>query len=272
MNKRTYRPLVIATVIWVLITFVWTPLWLGYIGRILVQIFDNSQSQFWIALGSFLGTNLGEVVFPLGLYFFVVKPYVKTPIINTRSSNRYRLVVLTILIIGTYFLIVPRLTYEYQVSSHLIMGATFIGVGLSEEWSDRGVLTRVFKDRFGIVWAIVIVSLMFALSHWAEVMIVDRQQIFTTGWLLHIADDLVFAVVLSVIAWRSASITWVAFLHFLLDWQPWLYGIPNWMTHINFPFLGNGIVIYAIGIMGAEIIRAFTKGVHSETQVSETAM
>lgn len=28
-----------------------------------------------------------------------------------------------------------------------------------------------------------------------------------------IANDLVFAVVLSVIAWRSASNTWVAFLH-----------------------------------------------------------
>ena len=272
MSKRIYRPLVIAAAIWILITFVWAPMWLGYIGRNLVQVFDNSYSQFWIALGSFLGTNLGEVVLPLGLYIFVVKPYVKTPIINTRFPNRYRWVVLTILIVGIYFLLVPQFTYEYQVASHLIMGATFIGVGLFEEWSYRGVLTRVFKERFGIVWAIIIVSIMFALSHWAEMMIVDRQQIFTTGWLLYIADDLVFAVIFSVVAWRSASITWVAFLHFMSDWKPWLYGNPNWMTHINIPFVGYEIVIFAIGIMGAEIIRIFTKGVHSETQVSETAV
>lgn len=48
----------------------------------------------------------------------------------------------------------------------IVLAMEFVCVGCAEESSCRGVLTRVFRDRCGMVWAAVIVSVLFSLSPW----------------------------------------------------------------------------------------------------------
>jgi membrane protease YdiL (CAAX protease family) len=109
--------------------------------------------------------------------------------------------------------------------------------GYSEEWIFRRCLTRVFKDRWGIVWAVLIVSVLFAVFHWAEFVLVGERKPFLQGYFIALGQALLFGLVFSIIVGRGHSILWTAFLHCITDWKPyykspldsgcWIFAYPT---------------------------------------------
>ncbi|WP_374984997.1 CPBP family intramembrane glutamic endopeptidase [Alicyclobacillus sp. SP_1] len=82
--------------------------------------------------------------------------------------------------------------------------------GYSEEWIFRRCLTGVFKDRLGIVWAVLIVSVLFAVFHWAEFVLVGEQKPFLQGYFIALGQALLFGLVFSIIVGLGRSILWTA--------------------------------------------------------------
>jgi len=254
LRKRS-SPTIIAIAIWLIDCFIWTPICFNYIDKTINTWFSAYDSYWWSGLSMFIGTIIGELFLPILLYIFVARKYFQNRVVNTRSPNRYYSWVLMVFLIGTYFFFVPNYTYEYDLSNHLILGATFMGVGLCEEYAYRGVITRAFKEWFGVIPAVILGAILFSSSHWAELIVQSRQQFLSPNWLSGMAGNLLFGLVFGIVVWRSGSILWAAYLHFMNDWQSWTYGNPNWAMSFHIPWLGSDLGILVIGLMGAEILR-----------------
>ncbi|WP_374985186.1 CPBP family intramembrane glutamic endopeptidase [Alicyclobacillus sp. SP_1] len=190
-------------------------------------------------------------------YFVVYRPFHLRPLLGKATGAR-RLIMLWLCIVIVFVAVSPF--RSMLTVSNGIGILTFMITGLSEEWIFRGVLTRVFKDRLGIVWAVLIVSVLFAVSHWAEFVIVGGQKPFSQGYFIALGQALLFGLVFSIIVWRSRSILWAAFLHCIADWQPYYKSLGRpWMLDFHIPWLEIGYVqIYLMGLIGAELIRFST--------------
>jgi membrane protease YdiL (CAAX protease family) len=255
LYKRN-NPALITMIIWLVGSFIWTPISYIFIDKAAYMWISSFHMAWSGSLYTLIGTSIGELFLPISLYVLVVRKYFPNGIVDTESPNRYYKWMLITLVIGTYFLLVPNVTYEYAISNHLFLGATFIVVGLCEEYAYRGVLIRAFKDWLGVIPGVILGAVLFGLSHWADLM--QGELLFSSGWFSGIMGASLVGLVLGIIVWRSGSILWAVYLHFMYDWRPWHYGNPNWVLNFHIPWLGNNISILVMGLIGAEILRFFT--------------
>lgn len=181
-------------------------------------------------------------------YAVVVRPLRLCPVLPVVGTPR-RSAAIACCAAAAFLLMTP---VGVLVTPNAVGFLTFTITGVSEEWIFRGVLTRVVAERAGIWWATAIVSAAFALWHWGEIVFVDRQQLFSGGWFAALGSDFLFAVIFTVIVWRSRSIVWGGLMHCLGDWKPWLYDHAYWINTRHVP---EAVLIYAVGLAGAEVIR-----------------
>lgn len=236
--------------------------------KLLEQTTVNPQSSLYKLL-SFLPQYAIYGLVTALFYFLVARPLKIRPVFGEAKGYK-RMVTLCLCIGITYVFVSPFDTIFTAINGIGIL--TYLITGLSEEWVYRGVLTRVFKENLSLIWAIVISSVLFALSHWAEVIFVDGQLPFSKGDFISLGQDLLFGLVFGVMAWRSRSIIWVAFLHCMADWQPYREPGRQWMLDFHFPWLQLGYLqIYVIGLIGAEVIGFFTKSKLRDIRRSDIA-
>lgn len=193
---------------------------------------------------SLIGTWIGESFFPIVLYFFVVRPFRFQSILLTNyRPNLIRSLLLIVFTVGIFLVLVP-----VQKPTNIVVLLTFIGTGFAEEYSFRGVLTRAFRDRLGMVWATVLVSLLFSSAHWQEWFYVENVPVNQVG--LSFLKIFVWGILFTVIAWRSESLVWASCIHTLNDFE----------AHID-PSYGDSfaITLMLCGVIGAELLRSVSK-------------
>lgn len=188
---------------------------------------------------------------PLVLYLLIVRPFKLRPLTKYAGLPKYTITFVCIL--ATFILLTP---FKTLTSSTALMAIVYSFTGFSEEWMFRGVFLHVFRDRVGVVLACVLSALLFGLYHWADDII--QLHGFTLGVLSAMSGQAVFGLVFSVIVLRSRSILWAGVLHSFADWQPWTDGDRSWITIPNILpnwIGGQYIMIFLIGLIGAEVIR-----------------
>jgi membrane protease YdiL (CAAX protease family) len=202
----------------------------------------------WEAQGlNFFVQILPEIVVPIILYRYIVKPNQFSPLIPKPLNYRSNTIVTGAVILGVCMILIP---FQVLWSPSVLVGARFMVVAWAEEWTFRGVLIRLWRDKVGILWGTFIVSILFGFSHWEEDILTLNNTAFSLNWFIQMGLQIVGGIVFTIIAWRSRSIWWVVFIHCLADWQPWTIGTGS-------PWPSDGIVAVVIGLVGAEIIRRF---------------
>ncbi|WP_169794775.1 CPBP family intramembrane glutamic endopeptidase [Alicyclobacillus kakegawensis] len=129
----------------------------------------------------------------------------------------------------------------------ILVALTYIGVGFAEEYSFRGVLMRVFRDRLGMVWAAVVVSLLFSTAHWGEWFYHEHVPFGQLG--MSFLAFFVSGMLFTVMAWRSGSISWAALVHALNDVQAQTSAF-TWQ---------QAWTLMVCGVIGAELLRFASK-------------
>lgn len=252
-GKKHNSALLISIILYLVAVVGWTLVFFTYVGPFIKNFVLTHVISTWGNLLSSLVANwIGEAFFPTILYFFLVRPYrFQTLLPTNRRSTLIRALLLVVFIVGLYFAFTPLQKPAYMV---ILLSLTFIGVGFAEEYSYRGVLTRVFRDRLGIVWATILVSLLFSTSHWGEWFF--REHMPASQIWVSFLTIFIMAILLTVMAWRSGSLSWVALIHALNDFESQMshYG-GSW----NFT-----ITLMACGLMGAEVLRLVSRTKHIE--------
>lgn len=253
LRMRTYIPLLLTTIVWLIDVFVVIPLWLKYVDNFIGQWFSSDTSPLLQSVNFFLQTDVGELILPVCLYLFVVRKYISRPIVNTRQANKFQWMVKVALILLVFLLLVPQHAYRHYVLAEVEMGICWLVVGFCEEVSYRGIITRVLKDKLGLVWAVVISSLLFGFSH------LGVDLIHGGRFWSDIGNQALFGLVLGVSVWRGGSVLWAVFLHSMFDWQTVNIGEAHWVTYIQIPGVYESVAILIISLIGAEIMRSFTQ-------------
>lgn len=214
---------------------------------------NHLNPKGWAAAGFINGIQSAIYgVITLMYLIFVVRTTNMRPLLGT-SSRRPRQLVILACISVTLFSAAP---FRIFGSPGLLGLSGFMIVGLSEEWTFRGVITSALKQRTGIMLASVIASLLFAGSHWGLLLFNGGQQLPFLDVLWQFFSDFLFGLIFTIIVWRGRSFLWAGFVHAIYDWQPWTAGGRGWLTRIHIPTIGeSAIVICVIGLLGAEVIR-----------------
>ncbi|QQE79169.1 CPBP family intramembrane glutamic endopeptidase [Alicyclobacillus sp. SO9] len=200
------------------------------------------------------------------VYFMVARPFHLRPLFEKADGARHATVVLLCILL--VFAALFRFQAVFTVRNGIEM-LTFMIVGLSEEWVFRGVMTRVLKHRVGMIWAVLIASTLFALSHWAVIGFADGKAPLTAYHFIALGTDFSFGVLLSIIVWRSRSILWGAFVHCVIDWKP---SLRHWMFALHSPWFGADFIqMLLIGLIGAELIRFYGNRKTANVNRAETA-
>jgi len=253
-NTNRNRYIIVTLILYLINTFVWTPIFYKYI----IKLFQNSfiyipSQQLAISMSSLVMTTIGELFFPIVLYFAVVRPGRLQPLLGL-YPKRHRWILLSIMIIVTYSILTPWSNVSQLLWRSLISGTTFIIVGLCEEWSSRGVMMRVIKDRFGIIWASIFTSVLFGISHWAELMFFQKLAI-SERMILNIFLISLSSVISVAIVWIGRSIVWMAVIHALNDWNVIMIGHQS--------ILLTWLYLPAFGLIGAIILRFYSSSRYS---------
>lgn len=248
-----WSPVVWTLGLWIVDTFGFIPLWLHFVDPVIGTWFKPYQALQ--SINFFLQTDIPQLVYPLLLYVFVVRKYLSIPIVDNLQSRKYRWIAITLIMIMVFLAFVPRTAYN---SGHfgivLQLGFCMLVVGICEEWSYRGVMTRVFKSRIQTFGSILLVSVLFGLSHFA----VDLYTVaLNAGALTNIVGQAIIGLILGISVWRSGSIWWAAYIHFMFDWHIFI-GEPPWIREIHLPIVHEAVSILVVSLVGAEIIRLFT--------------
>ncbi|MED1202588.1 CPBP family intramembrane glutamic endopeptidase [Heyndrickxia acidicola] len=241
------RALLITVVFYLIAVVGWNVTYLKLIFPFIEQFILTHAGTTWSnLLSSLIGTWIGESFFPIVLYIFVVRPYqLRTILLTSYRLNLLRTLLLILFTVGVYLIFAPL-----QMSTNLIVLLTFIGTGFAEEYSFRGVLTRVFRDRLGIVWATVLVSILFSSAHWSEWFNVEHVPMNQV--CLYFLTIFVMGVLYTVIAWRSESLFWAACIHVLNDFNAHIE--PSYEDSLKFV-----ITLMVCGVIGAELLRFVSK-------------
>lgn len=224
-------------------------------GELLGHIVVNPYSTLYSFLHD-IPQDLVYFVDVLAFYNLVVRPFKLRPLLG-EAHGTLRFIVLWVCIGVTYVCLTPfNLVFTVLMFQGML---TFMITGLSEEWVFRGVITRVLKDRLGIIWGVVLSSTLFAVFHWCSILIAGMSLVSVTS-LQVIGRDFLIGVIFGIVAWRSRSILWIGFLHCMFDLHPYEEPGRHWMLVLHVPWLGVGTLqILLIGIVGAEIIRRYSQ-------------
>lgn len=227
------NPLLVAVILYLTVAVAWTRFFFVVVGPILSRAFAGAPPT-QAALVSLVATGAGELLLPIALYVFIVRPYRLTPILPSRDGTRRwpaRLFALGGAAAVTLLGVMVGLG-----ASGWITGAKFAVVGLTEEWSYRGVLTRLFRDRIGLLGAAVVISLLFGAAHWAELTVAQNIQVLSPTFWSGLTFDFLFGLAATFVVWRSGSIWWAALLHAVWDWSqstPLLGAhLPSWVLAV----------------------------------------
>lgn len=244
--KRVPKWGVRTAIIYLFGVMVWTPFVLSVFYPHLVSLLIPDGSSQWRQAGVyFFLQTFASMLIPCLMWLFVARPAKLTPLIDTdRRAHRIAVLIAVILFV---ILMTPLSVLS---TPWVIVGVKLWMTGLAEEWQYRGMMTRIGKQSLGLIWAIVIVSCLFGVSHWAEIAIYEHISLMTIQAWVQIASDVLAGLLFSLIYWRSRSLLWVAVVHGYVDWQPWTLASGR-------PWPHDGIVAALAGIVGAEVIRRF---------------
>lgn len=247
--KKHNNALLIAVLVYLVTVVGWTLVFFTYVSPFIRKFVLTHMFTTWSnLLSSLIGTWIGEAFFPIVLYFFIVRPYRFQTILPTnRRPSLIRVLLLVVFTVGLYLAFTPLQNPRYMI---MLISLTSIGVGFAEEYSYRGVLTRVFRDRIGIVWSTILVSLLFSSSHWAEWFY--REHVSVSQMRVSFLTIFVMAILFTVIAWRSGSLSWAALIHALNDFEAQI--APSYGTSWKFV-----ITLMVCGVIGAELLRLVPK-------------
>jgi membrane protease YdiL (CAAX protease family) len=263
-NKRLWqslelstRALLITVVLYLIAVVGWNVTYLNllfpFIEQFILTHVDTTWSNY---LSDLIGTWIGQSFFPIALYFFVVRPYrFRTILLINYRFDLIRILLLILFTVGVFLIFVPL-----QKPPNLIVLLTCIGTGLSEEYSFRGVLTRVFRDRLGILWATVLVSILFSSAHWSEWFNVEHVPV-NQVWLSFLTF-FIMGILFTVIAWRSGSLFWAACIHTLNDFKAESPYGSSWEFVVS---------LMVCGVIGAELLRFVSKPKSNITQLGKAS-
>ncbi len=204
-----------------------------------------TPSGIWTAVPDFVATLPGEIALPLALYLLLVRRYGLAPLLRRPARLGAAAIVSLAGIAGAIFVAAtqdPVLGVVDIVSFLLFVGV----VGPLEEWSFRGVLTRVVADRVGLLPAALIVSAAFGLSHLFEGLF--QGQMSFGNDLAYMGTTALTGLILTWVAWRSGSILWAATVH----------GLNDWLLATAFQggaSLVENLAMVALAVLGTEAVR-----------------
>lgn len=211
---------IIAGVLWPLVYLRWvvpqfqallqTQMWL----RPLVWALGGTA---WAAVGSFVATLLGQAILPLVLYLVLVRRRGLSPLLR-RPPQPVAAIAVSLLLVAGAVIFASTQDTQMGLADAINLVLLVAVVGPCEEWSYRGVLTRVAADRIGIVPAAVAVSAAFGFAHMFEGLFVLHLSLGNgTAWS-YMGSAALTGLALTWIAWRSGSILWAAAVHGIDDW------------------------------------------------------
>ena len=248
-------PLLVAGLAWALTTFVWTPFILGWFVPFLSNALRHLPAgppqatagavevAVLLALLSGLLTAAAEALMPLVVYLVLVRPQHLAPVLGRRPPTLWALGFSVIAVVGAAAYAASQGAFT-GVASAISLLTFVVAVGLCEEYSYRGVLTRVTKDRLGILPAALIVSIAFGLSHVWEAHFVDGLTFNGSALWGYLGSTALFGLAATWVAWRSGSLLWVAVLH----------GLNDWLGSTMFT-LSSMIGLVVVAAVGTEILR-----------------
>jgi len=219
-----------------------------------------AESDTWMAIRSFVATLSGEIVLPLVLYLLLVRRYGLVPLL--RRPVRFGAAALVSLASVAGAVAFAATQDAVLGAADAVMLLLFLGVvGPCEEWSFRGVLTRVMADRIGLLPAALVVSAAFGLNHVFEGLFVGHMS-FGNDWA-YIGTTALMGLIFTWVAWRSGSILWAATVH----------GLNDWLSVTAFQGTGlslaDNLVMVALALLGTEAVRLIS-GI--ATRRNETTM
>ncbi len=257
--KLSTRALLITVVLYLIAVIGWNVTYLKlifpFIEKFILTYMNTTWSNYLIDL---IGTWIGQSFFPIALYFIVVRPYrFRTILLTNYRLDLIRTLFLIIFTVGLYLVFTPQ-----QKPIYIIVLLTLICTGFTEEYSFRGVLTRVFRDRLGIVRATVLVSLLFSSAHCLEWFYIEQVPV-NQVWISFIIV-FIMGILFTVIAWRSGSLFWAAFIHTLHDFK----------AHIDPTYESSWKSIISLmicGVIGAELLRFVSKPKSNITNLGKSS-
>ncbi len=205
----------------------------------------ETSGTIWTAVPQFIATLPGEIALPLALYLLLVRRHSLAPLLRRPARFGAAAIVSLAGIAGAILVAAtqdPVLGVVDIVSFLLFVGV----VGPLEEWSFRGVLTRVVADRVGLLPAAVVVSAAFGLNHMFEGLF--QGQMSFGNDLAYMGTMALAGLILTWVAWRSGSILWAATVH----------GLNDWLAATAFKggaSLVENLAMVALAVLGTEAVR-----------------
>jgi len=256
VSDRRWNAILTAGCVFIVFGMGWTYVGLRWVGPQIVEWLQSpswlpisvwaTPGTAWAAVPGFIATLAGEIVLPLTLYVLVVRRYGLAPLLRRPVRLGTTALVSLAAIAGA---VAFAATQDAVLGTANAVGLLlFVGVvGLFEEWSFRGVFTRVVADRIGLLPAALVVSAAFGLIHMFEGHF--KLQMSFGNDLGYMGEAALIGLMLTWVAWRSRSILWAATVHGLNDW---LQMTVFWRTGSS---LADDLVMLALALLGTEAVR-----------------
>lgn len=256
VSDRRLHPILTAAGVYVVFQFGWSFVDLHWVAPQILAWLQQATSwlppalwatpgSIWIAVPPFIATLAGEIVLPAALYLLLVRRYGLVPLLrHPARPGAAALVSLAGIAGAVAFAATHNAMLGTADAASLLL---FVGVvGPCEEWSFRGVLTRVAADRIGLLPAALAVSTAFGLSHMFEGLF-EGQMSFGND-LAYMGTTALMGLIFTWVAWRSGSILWAATVH----------GLNDWLSQTAFQggsSLVDNLAMVALALLGTEAVR-----------------